>query len=449
MTDPAQSLDSFDPHERARALRDLVAGSTAGAAGHNINMHAHSFFSYNAKGASPTRIVYEAWQQGLYAAGLCDFDVLDGLEEFYEAGRVVGLRTCVNLETRAYVSDYAEVDINSPGEHGVAYVMGAGFCSMPPEHSKQRRGLEDLRRGAQERNVALVNRIARAVPEIHIDYERDVLPLTPAGVATERHIICAWVDRVLKQHGGPTEATGFFARLLNVDASAAAELVANRVALEGTVRSRLAKRGGIAYAPPDKHTFPPLRTFVEWVLSCKAIPMTTWLDGTSEGEADADKLLEYMGAQGARALNIVPDRNWNVSDKLEREIKVSKLRQMVAAADKRELPVNIGTELNKAGLPFVDDLAGPVLRDMKTSFIRGARILVGHTVLARYCDYSYVGTQANAEFGDDTAARNRFFAAVGALEPVDEVRDAELRARGAGAALNAVQDSVREERWKI
>ncbi len=125
-----EQLDSFDLEERRQALQALAARVDASlpAPIERVNMHLHSFFSYNTKNYSPSHIAWEARRQGLYAAGLCDFDVLDGLEEFLAAGQALGLRATVNLETRAFFSDYAQVDINSPGEPGVTYIMGAGFA---------------------------------------------------------------------------------------------------------------------------------------------------------------------------------------------------------------------------------------------------------------------------------------------------------------------------------
>ena len=117
-----EQLDSFDPAERRQALKALAecGGASLPAPSERVNMHLHSFFSYNTKGYSPSHIAWEARRQGLYAAGLCDFDVLDGLEEFLAAGQALGLRATVNLETRAFFSDYAQVDINSPGSHRVS-----------------------------------------------------------------------------------------------------------------------------------------------------------------------------------------------------------------------------------------------------------------------------------------------------------------------------------------
>jgi hypothetical protein len=70
-------LNSFDRETRRNALLELadnIHGSNE--PNENVNMHFHSFFSYNYKSWSPSRIAWEAKKAGLYAAGLCDFDVL-------------------------------------------------------------------------------------------------------------------------------------------------------------------------------------------------------------------------------------------------------------------------------------------------------------------------------------------------------------------------------------
>jgi hypothetical protein len=129
-----QQLDSFDPRLRQEALaalwRQVEAGQiTPAKPGTDLNLHAHTFFSYNAYGYSPSKYAWLARKAGLRVAGIVDFDVLDALEEFLEAGRLVGLKTCVSLESRVFVPEFATRVINSPGEPGIAYHMGVGFTS--------------------------------------------------------------------------------------------------------------------------------------------------------------------------------------------------------------------------------------------------------------------------------------------------------------------------------
>ena len=62
-------------------------------------------------------------------AGVVDFDVLDALEEFLGAAKILGLKACAGLETRVFVPEFADKVINSPGEPGISYHMGVGFPS--------------------------------------------------------------------------------------------------------------------------------------------------------------------------------------------------------------------------------------------------------------------------------------------------------------------------------
>jgi hypothetical protein len=433
-------LDDFDPAARQAALKTLIAehGGKLPPAGTNLNMHLHSFFSYNAEGWSPSHLAWEARKAGLYAAGLCDFDVLDGLEEFLEAAARLDLRATVNLETRAFMRDYADVDLSSPGEPGVTYIMGAGFTRLPTAGSSQAEGLDGYRRRAQERNLALISRINPHVPEIAVDYEQDVLPLTPRGGATERHIIAAYVNKAAM---ACADVAAFWAKTLDKGAASTQALLDDRPSLEDAVRSTLAKRGGYGYEQPSEDTFPAVDDFIDWVRANGAIPMTTWLDGTSAGESDARGLLEYLRDKGAVALNIVPDRNWNVSDPAARATKIANLNAIVAGAVDLHLPVNIGTEMNKLGLPFVDDLAVEALRPHAETFTTGAQIMVGHTLLARYAALPYAGQAANDMFAD-VVAKNDFFAAVGALPPLSVALAEKLSDMGTDGSLSWFRSQV-------
>jgi hypothetical protein len=444
-----QGLCSFGSQERSTALRELAGAGVAsdGSQRGNVNMHLHSFFSYNAEGWSPTRIAWECAKRGLDAAGLIDFDVLDGLPEFLAAGERLGLRTLVGVETRVYYREFADKEIDSPGEPGVHYFDGIGFCKLPEAGTPAAVGLQRWRDNAQKRNAELVARINRHVGEIAVDYEAQVVPRSPGRCPTERHIISAYIDQAQGQYRGEA-LTAFWSRTLGRPVEEAAALLGNRPKLEEVVRSRFAKRGGFGYVQPTADSFPAMEEFVAWVRACGAIPMESWLDGTSEGESEAEKLLDCSVAKGCRALNIVPDRNWNIADEKARKIKVANLRRIVTLADARHLPLNIGTEMNRLGLPFADDLRGPVLNEFAASFHRGAMVLVGHTLGGRFADYGYLSSAAEADF-KGYPERNQFFAAVGALPPLTLAVADRLRDAGAEKARGIIHAAVRAGRWVL
>lgn len=441
-----KEIDSFDSKERLAALAgisrmpDSKAEANKESANHAlrlVNMHIHSFYSFNSQGYSPSHIALACRQNGLYAAALCDFDVLDGLEEFIAAGQMLGLRTAVHLETRAYLREYALVDINSPGEPGVTYILGAGFGSLPAMKI-----LGVFRQQANLRNRALVGRINERLPEISIDYDADVLPLSPGGCPTERHIVQAYRLKAQSVFPSREELTAFWAKLLRKTGGEVERFLNDLPVFDEKVRARLAKSGGIGYVRPDEKTFPPVDDFIACVLQCEAIPMASWLDGTSKGEEDMTRMLECLKAKGAAALNIILDRVHNLSDANERRIKTQNLNKVILAARKLAFPINIGTEMNKSGQPFVDDLECDVLAPYRQDFLRGANIMIGQTILARYAGFSYCGQSALSEYGGDTARKNNFFEAVGKLPPLNLAQAAKLKEMGTEKAFQYLRDSA-------
>ena len=68
-----QQLDSFDPAERSRLWRRCFEKVQAGEIalpepGRFVNLHCHTFFSYNAYGYSPTKFAWLARKAGLAVA---------------------------------------------------------------------------------------------------------------------------------------------------------------------------------------------------------------------------------------------------------------------------------------------------------------------------------------------------------------------------------------------
>jgi hypothetical protein len=100
--DLEEKLDSFDSSERKEALLALCEKVKTGEItlpepSTNINLHCHTFFSYNTYGYSPTKFAWLARKKEIAVAGIIDFDVLDGLEEFLEAARMLRLKACAGV----------------------------------------------------------------------------------------------------------------------------------------------------------------------------------------------------------------------------------------------------------------------------------------------------------------------------------------------------------------
>ena len=131
--------------------------------------------------------------------------MLDAVDEFLAACDLAGVRGSAGIETRVFIPEFATREINSPGEPGVYYHMGIGFTSgtVPPDAAPT---LAAMRARADRRNREMAARVNAYLDPVAIDYERDVLPLTPAGNATERHMLLAYIraaDRTVQRSGSP------------------------------------------------------------------------------------------------------------------------------------------------------------------------------------------------------------------------------------------------------
>ena len=412
-------LDSFDPNERKQALTALCEKVRAGEidlpkAGTDINLHCHTFFSYNTYGYSPSKFAWLARKAGLAVAEVVDFDVLDALKEFLAAARMLGLKACAGMETRVFVPEFATRVMTSPGEPGITYHMGVGFPRATLE-GEQKEFLFNLRKTAQQRNRDLMGRVNKHLKPAELDYERDVLVLTPSGNATERHICLAYARKAKEIFGQEKSLADFWSEKLGVEVKRS-ELPEGRELLN-TIRAKTMKRGGVGYVPPDKGSFPLMADTNRFILAAGAIPTLTWLDGTNEGEKDIKELLDVAMSSGAAAINVIPDRNYTPGAP---DLKLKNLYHVVDLADKLHLPVVEGTEMNSPGQKFVDSFDTKELAPLVPVFLKGAYIVYAHSVLQQKCGLGYTSDWANKNF-KSAADKNEFFEQLGSsLEPQNE-----------------------------
>ena len=414
-----QKLDSFNPDKRKNALSALCEKVEAGQinlpeAGTDVNIHCHTFFSYNTYGYSPSKFAWLARKAGLAVAGVVDFDVLDALDEFLDACKLLGLKGCAGLETRVFVPEFEDRVINSPGEPGISYHMGVGFPSANvPE--QQKKFLAGLRETAQRRNLDLMERVNRHLRPVELDYELDVLTLTPSGNATERHMCSAYARKASEIFDRPEELANFWSEKLGMEITTS-DLPESRDLLNA-IRAKTMKRGGVGYIQPGKGSFPRMADTNSFILAAGGIPVHTWLDGTSNGEKAIEELLEVAMSTGAAAINVIPDRNYTPGAS---SVKLENLYHVVELAEKLNLPVVEGTEMNSPGQKFVDDFASKELEPLAPVFLKGAHIVYAHSVLQRKCGLGYTSEWANKNF-ENVAGKNMFFEELGSsLQPEHE-----------------------------
>ena len=402
-----RQLDDFDRGRRLEALTQLWRAAERGeealpASGSDVNLHAHTFFSYNAYGYSPSKFAWLARKAGLAVAGIVDFDVLDGVEEFFEAGRRIGLKCCAGLESRVFVPEFATLEINSPGEPGVAYNMGVGF-----PRAASHPFLAEMRAAAKKRTRGIMERVNAYLDPVKLDFDTDVAPLTPSGNATERHLCEAYARKAVDVFPDAARRAAFWMERLG-------DAPMDSAKLQGLIRAKTMKQGGVGYVAPDRGSFPEMAKMNRFVAEVGAIPTVAWLDGASEGERRMEAFVDIAVASGAAALNVIPDRNYTPG---KPESKLKNLYEVAALAERRGFPVLAGTEMNAPGQKFVDLFSSAELKPLAPMFLRSGYIVYAHSVLQRTGGLGYLSEWARASFAS-VAAKNEFFVAAGrALRP--------------------------------
>lgn len=408
-----QQLDSLNFSERKKALLELKRLVESGdiclpEPGKETNLHFHTFYSYNYKNYSPSKIAWLARKAGLGLAGIVDFDVLDGLEEFMEAGKTLGLKVSAGMESRVFVPEFGQKSINSPGEPGIAYHLGIGFpkAVFGDESDSFRISLGDL---AQKRNKELMLRVNKFLSPVELDFEKDVVPLTPSGNATERHVCLAYSRKARAMFSDDDKLVSYWSDKLGEEIPVA-DLPESKNILN-LIRQKTMKKGGVGYVMPDAGSFPEMAEMNSFVLAAGGIPALAWLDGSSEGEQDLEGLLKVAMSSGVAAINIIPDRNYTPGLG-DNDKKCKELYKIVNLAKKLNLPLIAGTEMNSPGQKFVDDYKSAELSPLRDEFLKGAHIVYAHSVLQKQSKLGYTSKWAENNF-KTSEEKNNFFEEIG------------------------------------
>ena len=222
------------------------------------------------------------------SAGIVDFDVLDGLDEFWNASRRLDLKACIGLESRVFVPEFSDRVINSPGEPGICYHMGAGFTTTDIPQDAQD-FLDGMKRTSGERNQSLLDRVNAFLSPLTLDYEKDVLPLTPKGNATERHLCLAYARKAAVQFPEESALRAFWSDKLGVAPEDLKDVPDGR-GMTDLIRAKTMKKGGVGYVQPDSGSFPNMAEMNEFVLTVRSfahLDLAGWLFRWRAGDSGA------------------------------------------------------------------------------------------------------------------------------------------------------------------
>ena len=309
-----------------KALIDRGEISVPRSAGYTNN-HVHTTYSFSPY--SPSKAVWTAIFSGLSIVGIIDHDAINGAEEFIEAGIILGIPTTIGFEIR---TDWSQTKlagrrINNPDQLSSGYICAHG---LPHTQIKKADDfLSRIRSAREKRNRTIMDHINRITAPygILIDYDADVLTISCAeygGEVTERHLLFALSDKLIKKFGKGAPLCAFVSDQLGIplnekqtgylddEESDVYEYDLLNI-LKGGFVSRIYIDAAIEETPPVKET-------VEFIRSCGAIPSYCYLGdigasptGDKKAQKFEDDYLEELFAEcrktGFQAIAYMPSRN--------------------------------------------------------------------------------------------------------------------------------------------
>ena len=325
--------DSWDRIASLRwMLRDVPAQRIGGAAvprpTGEINNHIHTVYSFSPY--TPAMAAWRARAAGLSVAGSVDHDSVAAAGEMLEACAVLGLGGTVGFELRVSCADspFAGRKLNNPDSIGIAYMTVQGIPrGKLPLAADFLKPLNVARGERNKKTTAALSAILTAAGYEALDYSRDVLPLSKAaegGSVTERHILAAAAEIILRRHGPGPDLVSGLASSLGIQAPAKlAGLLADpanphlRYDLLGLLKSGFLDR---VFVQPGPEECLPVDYVTAFARSLGAIPAYAYLGDVADsptGDKKAEKfeddfldtLLPWLVDAGFQALTYMPPRN--------------------------------------------------------------------------------------------------------------------------------------------
>ena len=177
--------------------------------------------------------------------------------------------------------------------------------------------------------------------------------------------LCAWMLAAAVAtavFADKAELAKFWSEKLGVELAEAEKLIDNPVKLEGVIRSKTMKSGGVGYVKPSPESFPTLKDMNNFITGCGAVPTLAWLNGLSAGENALDELLALHKEYGTAAATLIPARNVEGSSPEKSAALQKELDRFIMACAEEDLPLLAGTEMNAPGQLLVDDFENPALK---------------------------------------------------------------------------------------
>lgn len=381
----------------------MSGGKLSAVAPLRVNGHFHTPYSFSAFTALE-QVLEMALDEHVDVLGINDFYTMAGYGEFAELCMKYRKFPLFNIEFMGLLKEQQEkgIRVNDPNNPGRTYFSGKGLDYPVSLKGRALEILQGVRAESDRQTREMVEKASAHLsiidPDLSLDYDH-ILENHTRGMVRERHIARVIRMKVFDKYTDETDRRSILSRIYGTSESHAP--LDNHAALEGEIRSRMLKAGGVAFVPEDPKAFLEIGQVIGIILEAGGIPCyPVLLDDKSgnytEFEADPEELYRNLTSMNVFSLELIPGRN-----------NIENLRKFVKFFDERGFLITFGTEHNTPALePLTVSADGPTPLDdylLDVSY-RGACVTAAHQYLRSLGRQGYV----NAE-GSVVGERDEFY----------------------------------------
>jgi len=343
----------------------------------NVNAHFHTPYSFSAFD-SIHEIFEKAEEEKIGVLGINDFITTFGYVEFNDLANRYQKFPLFCIEFMGLMKNEQDkgIRINDPNNPGRIYLCGKGLA-FPEQFSESSRILlQRVFDESQRQTKTMTEKLNVYLKGINAQFELHFEKIKNSyskGMVRERHIAKALRIEILKHYPDKENFNKFLSILfpnnqIQFDKN-------YTTVLDNELRSKLLKKGGIAFVEEDENAFLSLDQIKQIVLDAKGIPFYPVLLDDKNGnytefEADPEKLFIELSKRKIYAVEFIPGRN-----------DIKHLKKYLQFFSEKGFIITMGSEHNtpdRAPLILFSRDQSPLEKELKAINYYGACIIAAH-----------------------------------------------------------------------
>ncbi len=344
------------------------------------NAHFHTPYSFSAFDTIH-EIFEQAEEEQVEVLGINDFITTFGYVEFNDLAYRYKKFPLFCLEFMGLIKEEQEKGrrINDPSNPGRIYFCGKGLAFPEKFSEKSRELLQQVYDEGQRQTESMVAKLNTWLQHIDapftLSFEQIKLDYAK-GMVRERHIAKALRTEILKFCENEAQLKEFLEKLF--DGQKPESGIDSPVAMDNELRSKLLKKGGVAFVEEDEKAFLSITDIKSIILDGKGIPCYPVLLDDKNGqytefEKDYNELFRELTKRGVYAIELIPGRN-----------DLAHLKRFVQFFSEKGFIITMGSEHNtpqKGPLTLKTRNNGPLEKGLQSVSYFGACIIAAHQYL--------------------------------------------------------------------